>query len=103
VQAEPEDMAISLHAIMRLSPSTKPKEMLVNVGQSALGVAVDLGHIQRGGDLLLEPLAELEQAIALGVHLLAGDLAGLAQADDAGDIERAGAEATLLAAAVDER
>ena len=40
---------------------------------------------------------------ALGRHLLPAQLRGLAEADDARDVQRAGAHAALVAAAVDDR
>ena len=70
-------------------------------GEVVLHVAVDLGVVERGLELVLEVVAELGFALGFGGHLFAADLAGLAEADDAGDVEGAAAHAALVAAAVD--
>src|SRR6202011_5735145 len=48
-----------------------------------------------------EVVAEFLLALALGLHLVHADLAGLAESDDAGDVEGARAHAALVPAAVD--
>ena len=75
--------------------------MLRLPGQVVVHVAVDLGVVEGGLELVLQVVAQFDEAGGLGRHLFAGDLAGLAQADDAGDVEGAGAHAALVAAAVD--
>ncbi len=61
---------------------------------------VDLDDIHRRVKLLFEMVAQGEQAFTLAVHVCGTEGTGLAQADDTGDIERARAEAPLLAAAL---
>src|SRR6185437_4930494 len=69
-------------------------------GQVMLHVAVDLGVVERGLQLLAQIVAELDLALALGRHLLAAELARLAETDDAWNIQRARAHTALMAATV---
>src|SRR5471030_2838554 len=65
-----------------------------------LHVAVDDGVVESGLELFAQVVAQLLLALAFGFHLVHADFAGCAEADDAGDVERAGAHAALVAAAV---
>ena len=51
-------------------------------------------------ELCLETVAQGSEAEAFGGHFLGGDFAGLAEADDAGDVESAGTETALMSPAV---
>ena len=58
-------------------------------GQVVVHVAVDVDVVERVFELGLQVVAQLGLALGLGGHLFAADLAGLAEADDAGDVEGA--------------
>ena len=65
--------------------------------------AVDVHIVQRGLEAGAQVVTKTAQICGFGVHLPLGNLASLAEADDAGNIERTGAHTALMAAAVDLR
>ena len=66
-------------------------------------MTVDLHDFHAAGEAVLEPAAQLEQALTVVLHLGHAEFTRLAEADDAGHVLRAAAHAALLTAAVDER
>src|SRR4029077_6264878 len=71
------------------------------VRQAVLHRAVDENFVQLGFQALSETLAQAEQTRRFFRHFFLRDFAGFAEADDAGDVQRAGTHAALVAAAVD--
>src|SRR5688572_2075378 len=63
--------------------------------------AVDIQLVEPGVQLLVQFVAQLAQPLAFGRHLEPADLRGLAEPDDAGDVQRARPHAALVAATVD--
>src|SRR5262245_26180741 len=63
---------------------------------------VDEGLVEFRLEALLEPVAEREQALRLFRHFLLRDFTSLAEADDSRNVQRAGAHAAFVAAAVDD-
>src|SRR5712692_2723112 len=72
------------------------------VGQAVFQRAVDVDLVELGFEAGLQTVAQGAQPDAFFRHLLLAKLAGLAQADDARHVERAGAHATLVAPAIDD-
>ena len=59
--------------------------------------------VERGEKFCLEAVAHRGETGGFGFQFSRGDFAGCAQANDAGDVERAGAHAAFVAAAIDLR
>src|SRR5262249_8805663 len=74
---------------------------VAGVGESVGAVAVDPGVRELGKEGVFELVAQPANSLSLLVHFKLGDPARLAEADDAGDVERTTAEAAFLAAAND--
>src|SRR6266849_2922894 len=72
------------------------------VGEAVFQRAVDVDLVELGFEAGLQTVAQGAQPDAFFRHLLLAKLAGLAQADDARHVERAGAHATLVAPAIDD-
>src|SRR5580704_3685837 len=72
------------------------------VGQAMLERAVDEDFVELGFEALLEAVAKAAQPNGFFLHLLLAKLTSLTEADDAGDVERAGTHAALVAAAIDD-
>src|SRR4249920_2411118 len=64
--------------------------------------AVDEDFIELGFETLFEAVAKAAQPNGFFLHLLMTELAGFAEADDAGHVERSGTHAALVAAAIDD-
>src|SRR5207247_3851802 len=71
-------------------------------GQAVARVPVQEDLVELREEPLAEPLAQPEQTLRLVRHALAAEVARLSEADDARHVERPGAEAALVAAAVDD-
>src|ERR1041385_1977236 len=69
-------------------------------GEPVLHAAVDYHLVQRRQQLVTKTVAQTSQAAAFFRHVFLGDLTGFAEADNTRNIERAGAQAMLMAAAV---
>src|ERR1700687_2865262 len=63
--------------------------------------AIDVALIQTTQDALTQTVTQARQLAGFLSHLFLRDRAGLAQANDSRDVQRAGAHAALVAAAVD--
>src|SRR5260370_29608470 len=72
------------------------------VGQAVLRGTVDVDLIELGLQARPQPIAQSTEPLRFFGHLLLSKLAGLAQSDDAGDVERAGTHTALVAAAIDD-
>src|SRR5213078_2474899 len=72
------------------------------VRQAVLHRAVDENLVQLGFQTLSKTLAQAEQTCRFFRHLFLRDFAGLAEAHDTRHVQRAGAHATLVAAAVND-
>src|SRR5579863_61483 len=70
-------------------------------GQAMLHGAVDVDLVEFAHDAVAETIAETAQLLGLAGHFFGRDGASFAQADNAGDIQRSGAHAALMAAAID--
>src|SRR5258708_14335256 len=57
--------------------------------------------VELGFEARTQPVAQRAHLLGLLRHFLLGQFAGLAEADDAGDIQRAGTHTALVAAAID--
>src|SRR6266850_6363923 len=62
---------------------------------------IDKDLVELGFEARTQPVAQRAHLLGLLGHFLLGQFAGLAEADDAGDIERAGTHTALVAAAID--
>src|SRR5258708_6874612 len=71
-------------------------------GQAMLHGAVDVSLIQAAHDAVAQTIAQARQLHRFARQLFRSDGTGFAQADDAGDIQRPGAHAALVAAAVND-
>src|SRR5688500_10261959 len=60
-----------------------------------------MNAVEAGAQALEQAVAQRRQPRRLGGHLRPADRGGAAETDDPRDVERAGAEALLVAAAVD--
>ena len=74
-----------------------------DVRETALCVAVHLNDFESRRKFALEFAAQTKQTLAFGFHLMHRELACFAEADDAGDVQRARAHAALVTAAVLDR
>src|SRR5579863_7665869 len=72
------------------------------VGQPVLNRAVDKDFVELGFETGPKAVAELGQPNRLFRHFFLGDFTGRAETDNAGDIQRAGAHAAFVAAAIDD-
>src|SRR5579864_784644 len=72
------------------------------VGQAMLEGAVDEDFVELGFQALFQAIPESAQANGFFFHFLLAKLAGFAEADDAGHVERAGTHAAFVAAAIDD-
>jgi hypothetical protein len=101
VHALPDDTAHVLdghHQPLALDVRERDVEV---VGQPPLVPgAVDVALVELGEELVLEPVAQGLHPRDSSRHSFIQDLAGLAEAHDARDVERARAHAALVAAAV---
>src|SRR5260370_30865355 len=70
--------------------------------QTMLQRSVDENLVQLGFQAIPETFAQTEQACRLFRHLFLRDFAGLAEADDPRDVQRAGTHAALVPPAVDD-
>ena len=59
-----------------------------------------IDFIEAGFELALQLVAQVAQALRLFRHLALADCAGFAEADDSGDVQRAGTHAALVSAAI---
>src|SRR6267154_1634386 len=62
---------------------------------------IDKDLVELGFEARTQPVAQRAHLLRLLGHFLLGQFAGLAEADDAGDIQRAGTHTALVAAAID--
>src|SRR6267378_2940541 len=62
---------------------------------------IDKDLVELGFEARTQPVAQRAHLLGLLRHFLLGQFAGLAEADDAGDIQRAGTHTALMTAAID--
>src|SRR6267378_1614304 len=62
---------------------------------------IDKDLVELGFEARTQPVTQRAHLLGLLGHFLLGQFAGLAEADDAGDIQRAGTHTALVAAAID--
>src|SRR6266481_8640556 len=62
---------------------------------------IDKDLVELGFEARTQPVTQRAHLLGLLRHFLLGELTGLAEADDAGNVQRAGTHTALVAAAID--